>query len=116
MTRSIRPEGEQRPEAEASDAPISSDRARRRVLVWGRVQGVFFRQTACEEAWRRRVTGWVRNTSDGCVEAVFEGDRAAVEAMIDWCHRGPRGARVSRVEVVPEEYRGEFRAFDVRGW
>jgi acylphosphatase len=86
---------------------------RAHVWVSGRVQGVFFRGCAEDEARARGVAGWVRNTRDGRVEAVFEGERAAVEAMVRWCHRGSPGAVVSGVEVAWEEPRGE-RDFAVR--
>jgi acylphosphatase len=86
-----------------------SSTIRRRVVVRGRVQGVFFRDTCRREARFRGVTGWVRNAADGSVEAAFEGDRAAVEAMIDWSHRGPEGAGVTAVEVVEEPPQGETR-------
>ena len=86
-----------------------------RAHVWiaGRVQGVAFRAYTIDEASARRVTGWVRNTPDGRVEAVFEGERAVVEAMIAWCRKGPPAARVNSVEVTWEEPKGE-RGFTVR--
>lgn len=71
---------------------------RLRMLVSGRVQGVGYRWAAAEEARRLGLSGWVRNLPDGGVEAVFEGGRAALEEMRDWCARGPRFARVHRVE------------------
>lgn len=76
---------------------------RRRVVVHGRVQGVFFRDTARRLAQSRGVAGWVRNRAGGSVEAVFEGDRDAVEEMVGFCGEGPRGAAVERVEVLEEE-------------
>lgn len=79
---------------------------RRRVVVHGRVQGVFFRDTCRREARRLGVTGYVRNVNDGTVEAVFEGDPDLVSTMLDWVHVGPDQARVSRVEVVAEEPEG----------
>ena len=84
---------------------------RRRVIVHGRVQGVFFRDTTRRMAQSRGVAGWVRNTPEGTVEAVFEGDAEAVEAMVRFAHEGPRGATVERVEVADEEPEGltEFR-------
>jgi acylphosphatase len=84
---------------------------RKRVVVHGRVQGVFFRDTARRMAQSRGVAGWVRNTPDGTVEAVFEGDHEAVESMVRWSRQGPRGAAVERVEVTEEEPEGlvEFR-------
>ena len=79
---------------------------RRRVVVSGQVQGVFFRDSCRREARSRQVAGWVRNNSDGTVEAVFEGDPDAVTTLVDWAHDGPPGAQVSRVEVAEEEPEG----------
>ncbi len=90
-----------------------SDRVRAHVWVSGRVQGVYFRAYAEDEAAFRKVAGWIRNAPDGRVEAVFEGDRPAVEAMIRWCHRGSPASHVTGVEVLWEPPRGE-RAFRVR--
>jgi acylphosphatase len=86
---------------------------RRRVTVSGRVQGVFFRETVRRRAESSRVAGWVRNTSDGSVEAVFEGEPKAVERLVDWCREGPRGARVEWVDVAAEEPEG-LEGFGVR--
>jgi acylphosphatase len=85
---------------------------RARVRVRGRVQGVFFRVETCDRARSLGLAGWVRNCADGSVEAVFEGDRERVESMVDWCGRGPAGARVEDVDVKWEEPSGEA-AFDV---
>ncbi|MEM2978716.1 MAG: acylphosphatase [Candidatus Hadarchaeales archaeon] len=82
-------------------------RVRAHVHVSGRVQGVFFRYRTSELAERLGVAGWVRNLSDGRVEAVFEGEKEEVEKMLDFCRRGPPGARVDGVEVEWEEPRGE---------
>jgi len=84
-----------------------------RVRVRGRVQGVFFRAEARSRAESLGVAGWVRNAEDGSVEAVFEGDEARVRSMVDWCRRGPSGARVDDVEIEPENPTGES-GFDVR--
>jgi acylphosphatase len=70
------------------------------------VQGVFFRDTARRMARSRGVAGWVRNNPDGTVEAAFEGEREAVEGLVRWCHEGPRGAAVDRVEATEEEPEG----------
>lgn len=80
---------------------------RRRVVVTGRVQGVFFRDSTRREARRRGVAGWVTNRPDGSVEAVFEGDPEAVEALVAWAHRGPVRARVDGCTVTEEEQAGE---------
>lgn len=79
---------------------------RRRVIVHGRVQGVFFRDTTRRMAESRGVAGWVKNTAEGSVEAAFEGEPDAVEAMVSFAHEGPRGAEVERVEVFEEEPEG----------
>jgi acylphosphatase len=86
---------------------------RRRVIAHGRVQGVFFRDTCRREAWAQHVSGWVTNRDDGAVEAVFEGEPSAVQAMVNWARRGPSHAYVTKLEVVEEEPRGE-RGFLVR--
>lgn len=87
---------------------------RAHVYVSGRVQGVFFRATTREEAEKRGVTGWVKNLSDGRVEAVFEGEKDKVQEMIDFCHRGSGPAQVEDVEVEWNEYQDEFSDFEVR--
>ncbi|MFP4473991.1 MAG: acylphosphatase [Desulfatibacillaceae bacterium] len=91
-----------------------SENIRRRVYVTGRVQGVFFRSETRNEARRQGVDGWVKNLADGRVEAVFEGPKDKVEAMVDWCHHGPSMARVENVEAREETYTGEFSGFSVR--
>ena len=86
---------------------------RRRVTVHGRVQGVFFRDTTRRLAAARGIAGWVRNRPDGTVEAVFEGEREGVEAMVAFCSEGPRGASVDRIEAREEEPEG-LSGFAVR--
>jgi acylphosphatase len=90
-----------------AEAQKAEGAIRRRVLVSGRVQGVFFRESCRSEAEARDVRGWISNRDDGAVEAVFEGHRPAVEAVIDWCRSGPARASVTGVEVTDEEFRGE---------
>ena len=85
----------------------------RRVRVHGRVQGVFFRDSCRSEASERGVSGWVRNCSDGTVEAWFEGPEADVSALVGWCESGPSRASVERVDVIEESPSG-FGSFDVR--
>ena len=85
---------------------------RRRVLVHGRVQGVFFRDTLRERARAHGVAGWVRNRPDGAVEAVFEGSPEAVERLVRFCRTGPPRAAVERVEVTEEDPEG-LSGFDV---
>lgn len=89
-------------------------KVRAHVFVSGRVQGVFFRHETRLMAIRNNVTGWVRNLPDGRVEAVFEGERENVEAMINFCRRGPPGAVVKNVEVIWENPTGEFKSFQIR--
>jgi len=86
---------------------------RAHVWVSGRVQGVYFRAYAEDEAAFRKVQGWIRNLRDGRVEAVFEGPPASVETMLQWCHRGSPASQVSNVLVVWEAPAGE-QGFRVR--
>ena len=79
---------------------------RRRVIVHGRVQGVFFRDTVRRSADERGVAGSATNRADGAVEAVFEGEPEAVEALVELCRRGPVRAEVERLEVIEEEPEG----------
>ena len=88
-------------------------RIRRRVIVRGRVQGVFFRGSTQQEARVRGVDGWVRNRRDGSVEAVFEGPADAVEAVVGWCREGPRWAHVDDLEVADESPDG-LSGFEIR--
>lgn len=90
-----------------------SDRVRAHVFVSGRVQGVFFRATTRDTAQEEGVDGWVRNLDDGRVEAVFEGDDAAVESMIEFCHEGSPAANVTNAEVEYEEPTG-LDGFEIR--
>jgi len=84
------------------------------LLVSGRVQGVCFRQSTADTARRLGLRGWVRNLPDGRVEAEAEGDRAAAEALVEWCRRGPPAARVDDLEVRWGEPRGGLGPFAVR--
>ncbi len=90
-----------------------SEKVRVALKIYGRVQGVFFRSTMREVARELGLTGWVRNVPDGTVEAVVEGDRTAVERIIAWAHEGPPLAKVEKVDVKWESYRGEFRDFRI---
>lgn len=91
---------------------MGGELVRAHVHVSGRVQGVYFRQTAAEQARALGLAGWVRNVGDE-VEVVFEGPRPAVEQAIKWCHAGPPRASVDRVEVAWEEPEG-LTGFRVR--
>ena len=86
-----------------------------RLRISGVVQGVAFRYYTVAEAKRLGVTGWVRNVPDGTVEALAEGELAAVDEFTQWCHSGPRMARVDGVKVKVEEYGNGFEGFDVVG-
>ena len=86
---------------------------RRRVVVRGRVQGVFFRDGARRQAAAAGVAGWIHNRSDGAVEAAVEGDQTGVESLVAWMREGPERAQVEDVEVVEEEPEG-LDGFDVR--
>ena len=88
-------------------------KVRARVIISGRVQGVFFRARTMQEALNRGATGWVRNLDDGRVEAVFEGEKEVVDAMIEFCRRGPRGSVVLGVDVKWEPFKSEFRNFKI---
>ncbi|GIU87247.1 MAG: acylphosphatase [Acidimicrobiia bacterium] len=96
-----------------SGPPAGADPVRVRVVVTGRVQGVWFRDTCRERARREGVAGWVRNRPDGAVEAELEGPPAAVARLVEWCREGPPRARVDAVEVTDLPPRGE-RGFRVR--
>jgi len=85
---------------------MAADRVRRRVVVQGRVQGVWFRGATEKRARALGLAGWVRNRPDGKVEAVFEGARDAVEAALAFCRTGPPAARVEQVDVADEPPEG----------
>ena len=89
-------------------------KARAQLKITGRVQGVFYRQSTMETANRLGLKGWARNCLDGSVEAVFEGDKAAIDQAIAWCHQGPPAARVEDVFVEWQDYAGEFASFGIR--
>jgi acylphosphatase len=91
-----------------------TEKTRRRVIVRGEVQGVFFRDSTRTEAESRGVSGWVRNRDDGTVEAVFEGTENAVEAMVDWCRSGPTRADVEDMDVSLEGDPDGLEGFEVR--
>jgi acylphosphatase len=84
------------------------------VLVSGRVQGVFFRQNTLEKAKALGLKGWVRNTQDGKVEAVFEGEKEKIEKILEWMRKGPPFARVDGLEIEWEGFKGEFDDFEIR--
>lgn len=89
--------------------------ARAHALIAGRVQGVAFRWETLQAAERHQVTGWVRNLPDRRVEAVFEGPRPQVNAVLDWCRQGPAISRVDTVDIQWEAFKGEFEGFSITG-
>jgi acylphosphatase len=92
---------------------MTDDIVRRRVIAHGRVQGVFFRDTARERARAHGVSGWVRNREDGAVEAVLEGPREAVDRVMRFLEMGPPQASVEDVEIEEESPEG-LSGFEVR--
>jgi acylphosphatase len=87
---------------------------RAHVVISGRVQGVFFRMETLEEARKTGVSGWVKNKQEGTVEAVFEGEKALVDSVIQWCRQGPPVSRVDNVDIEWEPYTGKFTGFSIR--
>ncbi len=90
------------------------EKIRAHIIIYGMVQGVGFRFETIMQARSLGVNGWVMNTSNGDVEAVFEGDKNDVESIIEWCKKGPIGAIVNNVDVELQKYKGEFKDFDIR--
>ena len=89
------------------------DTIRAHLIIEGRVQGVFFRDSTRREAIELGLCGWVKNRFDGSVEVVAEGPKEKVETLIAWCHHGPPIARVTKVHEIREDYTGEFDSFKV---
>jgi acylphosphatase len=87
---------------------------RAHIYIQGLVQGVFFRAHVRSHAVSHGIKGWVRNLRDGRVEALLEGEEEGLEKVIEACKRGPRGARVTGIDVRFEEYKGEFDRFEIR--
>jgi acylphosphatase len=88
--------------------------ARVRVIVKGRVQGVYFRASTVQQARHLGLTGWVMNRHEGSVELLAEGRSDRIEELIAWCRQGPPGARVDEVDLQREGFRGEFTEFRIR--
>ncbi|MBI5590138.1 MAG: acylphosphatase [Deltaproteobacteria bacterium] len=86
---------------------------RARAVITGKVQGVYFRAETQRAALKRNVLGWVRNRSNGSVEALFEGDEPSVTGMLEWCWQGSQFSRVQHVDVQWEPYIGDFDRFDI---
>lgn len=92
---------------------MSGSTVRRRIVVSGRVQGVGYRYATQRQAVALGVRGWVRNTDDGKVEMLVEGDRVAVDALQAWCRRGPAGARVANVVANDSTADGPLGVFAI---
>ena len=86
---------------------------REHLIIEGRVQGVCFRESTRRQAVSLGVSGWVKNRTEGTVEALLEGSEDAVLKLVDWCRKGPSGASVTRIHETEETWRGEFNSFDV---
>ena len=84
------------------------------VKIHGRVQGVFFRANTQQQAQKLGVKGWVKNNKDGTVSAVFEGEDAAVDQIVNWCKQGPKADLVDNVEVSEELFTGAFEKFEIQ--
>jgi len=84
------------------------------VMISGKVQGVYFREQTKKQAAALEITGWVRNTDDGRVEAIFEGEREKVEQMVDWCQTGPAQATVKEVISIPMETSVNCNVFEIK--
>lgn len=84
-----------------------------RLIIKGRVQGVWFRDSTRREAARLGVFGWVKNRPDGHVEALMEGPEDKVKLLVDWCHHGPPNAHVSSVDETPEACEGTYDSFEI---
>jgi acylphosphatase len=92
---------------------MNQDKLRARVIIEGRVQGVFFRASTRDEARKLGISGWVRNLPNGDVEGLFEGDKSTVTRMLAWCYKGPPYAAVHKVNVSYEPFVGDQVGFQV---
>jgi len=89
------------------------DNIRKHLIIEGRVQGVWFRESTRRQAVSLGVLGWVKNRAEGTVEALLEGPEGAVSKLVDWCRKGPSAAGVTSIHETEEAWRGEFNAFDI---
>ncbi|MBI4595878.1 MAG: acylphosphatase [Candidatus Tectomicrobia bacterium] len=88
-------------------------KAQASLLIMGRVQGVFFRANAQQIARKFSIKGWVRNLEDGNLEILAEGEEENLQSFINWCHKGPKGAIVKKVDISWREYDGKFTDFNI---
>ena len=84
------------------------------IKVYGKVQGVYFRQNTIVQAKALNITGYTLNAKDGTVEIMAQGNPQSIDALIAWCHQGPERARVDKVDVKEVEEKTSFRSFEVR--
>lgn len=91
--------------------PTQTDQTTLHLVIHGRVQGVFYRDSMQREAHRLGISGWVRNLPDGTVEAMAQGEPALLDKLVQWAHRGPERAQVERVVVQPAQ--GKFNGFEI---
>ncbi len=91
-----------------------NQQARVRVFISGRVQGVFFRESAKKQANKLGIFGWIKNLRDGRVEAVFEGKKEKVDKILKWVKQGPLLAKVEKTDIFFENYQKEFDSFEIR--
>ncbi len=84
-----------------------------RLIIQGRVQGVWFRESTRREAVALGITGWVKNRPDGGVEVLAEGPEDQIRSLVSWCNHGPSFARVDRVHEIQEGWKGEFESFEI---
>jgi acylphosphatase len=90
------------------------EKIRAHIFASGKVQGVFYRGNIRKRAEKLGVSGWVKNLADGRVEAIFEGDKEEVEEMVNWARKGPIWAKIEALDVIWEDYLGEFNSFEIR--
>jgi acylphosphatase len=84
------------------------------VLIYGKVQGVWFRASTKKKADEIGLTGWVKNRTDGCVEAVFEGEEKQVNKMINWCRQGPPLSNVKKIEIKNQKLDNKINGFHIK--
>ncbi len=92
---------------------LSSETSTLHLVIHGKVQGVFYRDSMRQAAHHLGICGWVRNKRDGTVEAMVQGAPSAIDRIVQWAHHGPERARVERVEMTPAK--GQFNGFEILG-
>ena len=90
------------------------EKIRAHIFASGKVQGVWYRESARKKTEKMSITGWIKNLSDGRVEAIFEGSKGNVEKMVNWARKGPIWAKIEALDVVWEDCLGEFEGFEIR--